>query len=107
MRKAQIKIAIIIIYYTLTGVIGLVAFTHNFHIILIMDISERLRELFLCESTGTQDCTDVNLDSFTSIRNFTLAASTMVAFSSVVAVAFSFDPMALKTRLHKYKNTFP
>ena len=104
MRKAEIKIAIIIVYYTLTGVIGLAAFTHNFNAVNIMDTSERLRNLFLCESTGAQDCTDVNLvDSITSIRNFFLVASIMVKLLSVVAVVFSLDPTALKMTLHKYK----
>ena len=107
-KKAEVKIAIIIIYYTLTGVIGMVAFTY-FNVVNIMNtISKSLGELFLCESTGTQDCTDVNLDTFNTLTSFSLVANIMVTFSSVVAVVFSLDPKALKMTLHKYKAiTFP
>ncbi len=102
-KKAEIKIAIITIYYTLTGVIGLVAFTY-FNVVNIMNtISESLGELFLCESTGTQDCADMNLGSFNTLTSFSLVANIMVTFSSVVAVVFSLDPKALKMNLHKCK----
>ena len=103
-RKAEIKIAITIVYYILTGVIGLAAFTQNFN--EIMGTIERLTELVLCESMGTRDCTDMNVVDLHA-RNLFLVSSIMLKMSSVVAVVLSLDPTALKKAIHKYKSTLP
>ena len=103
MRKAEVKIAIIIVYDTLTGVIGLIAFTVYINAAKIVNISESLGELFLCESTGTQDCADVNFESLTNSRIVLFAATIMANFAAVVTVVFSLDPAALKMTIRKCK----
>ena len=93
--KAEIKIAMVLIYYTFVGVMGLVSFTvsdRQDHI-----IAGRIMTLIICESTGTQVC-DVNMDSQRSIEVLSVVSIVMTSFLPVIAVLFSFDLKACRKK---------
>ena len=87
--KAQLKIACMIIYYTLVGVMGLVIFTFNEANTGNLDIH---RDYILCESGGRSDCVldlGINSDVNTAITTITYV---MISFLPVLAIFFSFNP---------------
>ena len=95
--RAEMKIAMVIIYYTLTGIVGLVAFTYfDLMVNTTSTISDHLGELFLCESTGTQDCSNVDLGTSNILKTISVIANVMITFSSLVVFLFSFNPKNFK-----------
>ena len=87
--KAEVKMAVIVSYYIIVGVVSLYAFT--FFEVKAKANRESLAELLLCESVGNLDCGDINLDSIDSLNVQAVAVIVMIAFFPVVALLFSFD----------------
>ena len=102
--KADARIAMVTIYYTLMGVVGLGVSTYN--IFVTQDNFTNLRDIFLCESTGILNCTDADMQSNETVLIFVAIANFMVTFSPVVAFLFSFNLKLVKEMLQKYKDKF-
>ena len=91
--KAQLKISVIIIYYTLIGVLGLATYTYSRRNGIDQ---ESLTEYLLCESGGQSDCV---LDSGNGILE-ALGTTFVVtiSFLPVLAILFSCDPQACRRK---------
>ncbi len=87
--KAEIKMAVIVLYYIVVGVLSLITFTY-FEVKAKAN-RESLFELFLCESMGNLDC-DIDLESIDTFDVLAVLVIVMVALFPVIAVLFSFDP---------------
>ena len=100
--KAQLKITAIIIYYTILGVVGLVAYTY---FEAADTIKKGVTEYILCESVGVSDVSDCALEEETVALEI-LAASVvmMLGFLPVMIVIFSCDPKAYKRKAKKPNN---
>ena len=97
---AEIKIMLIIMYYIVVGVMGLISFTY--HEVKTISNRERLEELILCESRGNKKCV-VNLVTIDNIRNLSVVVVVMVAFLPIVAILFTFNPKACQKKPGKGK----
>ena len=91
--KAEVKMAVIVLYYIIMGVLGLVTFTY--YEVKTKGNRESLAELFLCESTGNLDC-NVDLQNIEMFSVLAVAVVVMLASSPVIAVIFSFDPKSCR-----------
>ena len=80
-RKAVLKMAAIVLYYIVVGVLYLMTF------IYIEENRERLRETFLCYTVGNQECGDQTISNLLFVMAFAFHA-----FLPVVVVLFSFHP---------------
>ena len=88
--KAEIKITAIIIYYVLVGVMGLVNFIMRFN-------TDAISQYIVCQSSGKESCQE----EFNISKNDILimaAPAVMVSLIPVVAILFSCDPKAFKTK---------
>ena len=101
--KAQLKIACMIIYYTLVGVMGLVIFTFNIEAnIANQDIH---RDYILCESGGRSDCVlDLGINSDVNSA-ITTIIYVMLSFLPVLAIFFSFNPQICTGSRGKERST--
>ena len=91
-RKAEIKVTAIIIYYVLLGVMGLVAFTYFMRL-----NADAISQYIVCQSSGKESCQE----EFSISKNdifFMAAPIVMVSLLPVVAILFSCDPKAFKTK---------
>ena len=86
--KAEVKIMIVFIYYTLVGVSGLISSTYAQY----SDVGSRIQELFICESTGDRDCSDIDLDTFQRLGTLSVVNIIILYFSPVIAVLISINP---------------
>ena len=95
--KVEIKIIVVIVYFTLMGVMGLMSISfYEFN-----NISNRLEEAFLCENSEEEEC-DYENDSFSAFAVLSVVAFALFAFAPVVAILFSFKREAFR----KGKYTF-
>lgn len=99
--KAQIKISIILIYYTVLGVVGLVSLTY-FEVKIFN--SEGLREFFLCESLGNPDCF-LDVAPIKNIKALSVSVIVMLSFLPVIVLIFSFDYQACKKKLKSVRKS--
>ena len=97
--KAQVKMAVVVLYYTIVGSMSLISFTY--FEVKSKASRDSLESLFLCESTGDLDCTDISLESITTLNALAVMVIVLVAFLPVVAVVFSFDPKICTRRNRK------
>ena len=81
---------VVIIYYTIMGLIVLVTTANYF-----VNIRREVEELILCESTGNQHC-DVNLRGYHNFNILITVAIVMFSLTPVVAILFSFNRKACK-----------
>ncbi len=88
--KAEIKIMLLIIYYTLAGFMGLMSST----IYVYLNISDDVQQMFFCESTGGQEC-ELNFNTIHSIR-VSRVKNVVLGLVPVVALLFTFDPKACR-----------
>lgn len=80
--KAEIKITVLFIYYTLLGVMGLVAYTY-----LITDtFGQDIAEFIVCESTGTLTNGQKDLGTFKTLLTLVTVNIVMVSFIPVLVV---------------------
>ncbi len=88
--KAQIKIMAVIIYYTILGVMGLVAYT-------VFEVADSYRKTIvqyvLCESTGLSECEVTNDNTILILSKLVII---MISLLPVVAILFNCDPKAWK-----------
>ncbi len=87
--RAEVKMAVIVSYYIIVGVLCLYTFTY-FEVKAKAN-RDGLAELFLCESNGNSDCGDIDIDSVNILNVQAVAAIVMIAFFPVVALLFSYD----------------
>ena len=93
--KVQLKIACMIAYYTLLGVISLVLFTYTE---VNPGYQEGIREHILCESGGQSDCViDLGI-SYNVISATSIIIFVMLSFLPVFAILFSYDPKNSRAR---------
>ena len=90
--KAEIKIATIIIYYIIVGVTGLAAFTY-----FMRFNTDAISQYIVCQSSGKESCQEEFSISNNDIF-FRAAPIVMVCLLPVVAILFSWDPKAFKTK---------
>ena len=84
----DVKMLTVILYYIIVGVMGLITITYSE--IKAKPNRDHLVELFGCESTGSQDCSDVNLNTLDTLNELNVVVISMIAFLPIVAVLFSF-----------------
>ena len=90
--KAEIKITAIIIYYVLVGVMGLAAYTY-----FMRFNTDAISQYIVCQSSGKESCQE----EFSISKNdtfFMAAPIVMISLIPVVAILFSCDPKAFKTK---------
>ncbi len=93
--KADIKIMIVFIYYTLVGAMGLMSSTYAG----FGNVGDTLQELIICESTGNRECNNINLDTYHSLRMLSVVNIVTLFLSPVVAILISFNPKACRKAL--------
>ena len=94
--KAQVKIACIVIYYILLGVMGLVIYTYTE---ANNTYQESITKFILCKSTGQSDCTlDFSIDDDV-LAGMVTTIYLMIALIPVVAILFSCNPQKCKKAL--------
>lgn len=100
--KAEIKITVLIIYVTLTGVMGLVTFTR---LVLTYDAyGEKLAEYILCLTVGRSDCT-LDQTPFNVVTTLVTTFFVMLSFTPVVVIFFICDPKAFRKKFKAWKST--
>ena len=87
--KAEIKIMVELIYSILIGVVTLVASS------VASTTRETLMEFFMCESTGSQDCS-VDLGAYKIIHLRTALMVALITFLPVLTVLLNFDPRSCR-----------
>ena len=90
--KAEIKIAAIIIYYIIVGVMGLAAYTY-----FAPFNADAISQYIVCQSSGKESCQE----EFSISKNdifFRAAPIVMLSLLPVVAILFSCDSKAFKTK---------
>ena len=93
--KAEVKIMIVFIYYTLVGTIGLISSTYAGY----SNVGDSLQELFICESSGNQDCSNIDSDIYHHLGILSVINILILNFSPVVALLISINPKACKKNL--------
>lgn len=94
--KAEIKIIVVILYFTLMGIMGLMSISfYEFS-----NIKEHLVESFLCEN-GSQECNNQKLATFNTFAVLSVVATSLFTFAPVVAVLFSLDLKLCRKTLRK------
>ena len=89
--KAQFKLSFILIYYTMTGVMGLVTHTHY----RVRDSSNQIMNYLVCE-TLSGDCTQLDIvDTFSRLSSTVIV---MFALMPVVMVIFSINLLAFREK---------
>lgn len=104
----EVKMILIVTYYIIVGVMGLIAFTY--HEVKTISNRERLKELIICESTGNRKCV-VNLVTIDHIRSLSVVVIVLLSSLPIVALLFTCNRnMCLKTseqtkprNVHDYK----
>ncbi len=84
--KAEIKIMLLIIYYTLAEFMSLMAF----NIFAYLNFRDEVEQLFFCESTGDQEY-KLNSNIIHGIRALRMT-TVIVSIVPVVALLFTFNP---------------
>ena len=93
--KAEIKMAVIVLYYIIVGLMSQITFTY-FEVKAKAN-RDSLQELFLCESLGNPEC-DINLGNINALNILSIVTVILVNFLPVVVLLFSFHPKARKGR---------
>ncbi len=93
---AQLKITGILIYYTILGVMGLVASTMSFTS-YSTKTREGIAQYLFCENSGSSDCV---LDSAAigPVGILSIVVTVLFSFLPVVAILVSCDPRACKKK---------
>ena len=94
---AQLKITVILIYYTVVGVMGLTTSTVSF---TSYAATTDIAEYVACESRGMADCT---YDSPLLSSTLALVVVVLISFLPVVAIVFSCSPRACRSGNKKWK----
>ena len=97
--KVEFKIACMIIYYTILGVMGLVV-TRS-----IGSIVHGLRDYILCESGGQSDCVLNGSSSINANRAIVTTVYVMISLIPVLALFLSFSPQACRRQSGRETST--
>ena len=85
----EVKLSVIIFYYIIVGVMGLITITYLE--VKAKPNRESLVELFICESTGNKDCSHLNLGNLDTLNALAVVVISMIAMLPVAVLLFSCD----------------